>query len=517
MKDQSSSPGVRAKPPAPDATRLRSILEEADRLRMAGKLVAARKLVEDLLSRIPPYFAALSLLGQIHKDAGDPQAALNAFVRASMLDGRHGPTLVRQAEAYLALRSMDMAGHMLRAAEAVNPDDPDLAYAWGQFHRLKQNLGPALAAFMKASVLAPCRLDIALSLGELQVIMGRYEEAAKTLADALQEARRRPSTAAAASQVLYTFAAHPRMVGELELLKEADAVERLAGKADRLTAMRLAFVRGRALDAAGRYEEAWRAFQRANEIAWTSGAGGDARAGREREELALRHVMSFPAVPEQPFDRNAPLAIFLVGPSRSGKSSLERVIGEAFGDVQPDYESAMAEECIALAATRSRLPHLTHSEALPASASRVLGEVLSAEIAERAGGRRILTNTHPANIRHAGAIVRACRNAFFVFLHRDTEDNALRCYQRLYSDGNGYSYRLGECRRHLSWYREMSDAWVSRLPGRSLQIGYEEFVEGPNEVVDRLAAKLKIQGSQGFSPPPDDRGCAAKYGAWMPR
>lgn len=498
-----------ATPPS-DFRRHRALLDEAERLRAAGKLVAAEKAVEQVLAQVPPYFAAWSLLGRIHKDAKNPLAAATALQRAAMLDGGDGPTLVRLAEAYIALRAMDLAAITLRAAEALTPDDPNLHFAWGQHHQYHQVLDAAIASYDRAAGLAPSRLDIALPLGEMRAAAGRDEEAYETLRDALQRAKGKPSTAVNAVHILYALAANPHYVGRTDVLKEADAVERLAGKMDRPTAARLAFARGRALDAAGRFEEAWRAFQLGNEIIWAERAGAEAPMAEQQEELALREVSGFQPVPERPLDPKAPIVIFLVGPSRSGKSTLERMIGRAFGEVQFGYEAPLAEECTVLAATRTGLPQVTHFQALPSAAHRPFGELLAQQVALWAAGRRILTNTHPGNIHHAGGMVRAYSNAFFVFVRRDLEDNAIRCYQRLYSSGNAYSYRLSTCRSHLAWYAKMSDAWTGRLPGRSLSVVYEEMVADPAAILRRLGEAIGMAPSA-VEAVPDDRGCSLPY------
>jgi hypothetical protein len=87
---------------------------------------------------------------------------------------------------------------------------------------------------------------------------------------------------------------------------------------------------------------------------------------------------------------------------------------------------------------------------------------------------------------------------------------------RLYKSDNIYAYDIGEIREHLTWYHQMIDALVERLPVRSLVVHHEDMITDP---ATALASAAEICGltkpAKTLPQLGDERGCAKPYQASM--
>lgn len=104
-------------------------LDLAEALRRRGQLEAAAAVVRGGLARYPALAAAHDLLGRIHADRGEGDAAFDAWTEALRHDPRHVGAL--RGLAFLAFRAGDFARaerHLLAVVE-VQPEDAGAAAA----------------------------------------------------------------------------------------------------------------------------------------------------------------------------------------------------------------------------------------------------------------------------------------------------------------------------------------------------------------------------------------------------
>lgn len=485
---------------------------DAERLRHRGNTVEARRAVEALLKAVPTYSSAWSLLGTIHYSAGDNWSALNAFQRSAMFHSRNHVTHLHIARCLQNLGALDMAEAALGMAVALKPSAPEVLAGRGRLLAARLAYDEAIDVLAKAREADRGNVEIIHTLGETLAYAGRTGEAVECFLEAYRVEKGRNPASQTLPSLLYSIAQSPIGGQRLNLLKEAAALEKaFPAGAPGDSPARLGFVRAFALDREGRFEEAWSALTGANNWIWRHGASGEAAAAAARNHATLQAARRLAAVAERPFDKGEPIALFLTGPSRSGKSVLEGLLVQSLAGTKATFESGIVEPTVAATAQDNELPAAPHVMLLPNSLEREFARNLRQEVRRVAKGNRVVIDTHPGNINHAGWVARALPNAFHVFVGRDEDDNVLRCLQRIYSNGNWYSYDLTECRRHLGWHREMANSWVERLPGRSLKVDYDEIVGDPKGVVQRIAAAIAGEIVGQPTVPGDDRGCAAPY------
>jgi hypothetical protein len=212
-----------------------------------------------------------------------------------------------------------------------------------------------------------------------------------------------------------------------------------------------------------------------------------------------------PAAPAQA------LSLFIVGPSRAGKSTLERLVAQLAG-TKRGFESRLVEPAARRTSQQSGLLTVADPAGLPRSLDGRFREIYLEELRDFAEGARIVTDTHPGLIGSVGRIAATIPLARFIFVRRHLDDVALRMFMKPYRAGNHYAYDLATIFEHLSLYDEMSDLWIERFPSLTMSVEYEQMVADPAGTLARVARFCGA--SMPDAPLPklrDDSGCAAPY------
>ena len=291
--------------------------------------------------------------------------------------------------------------------------------AYGQAVQLEHDLIPAV-----------------FGLGWTYSSIGRDAEAADIL-------ERLVKRGAGSLEVLYALTSLPPQLLSLDVLAEMD---KLVGDPNQDMA---AFVRAAALDKAGRHAEAWEQLVPANRALFVQMQDElNERRQSEQSSLARLRAASITIRGDGRRAGGHPISLFILGPSRSGKTSMERLV-EALSAVKRGYENPIVEKSVRRAMQSasllsSSIEHLPHSS-IP-------------------------------NVR-------------FIFIKRNLEDILLRIYIRKFAQRNAYSYDLRSARDHVIWYYQMMDLLAEKLPNAVRIVSYEQMVADPAAVL-RIAADL---------------------------
>ena len=77
-------------------------------------------------------------------------------------------------------------------------------------------------------------------------------------------------------------------------------------------------------------------------------------------------------------------------------------------------------------------------------------------------------------------------NAKIIHCVRDPMDTCLSCYQQLFSGAQPFAYDLAELGRYYRAYKGLMAHWRKVLPGRIMDIAYEDLVNDQEEQSRRL-------------------------------
>jgi tetratricopeptide (TPR) repeat protein len=483
----------------------REQLQQAEQLRLRGELDRARAICEPLVARHADYFGALHTLGMIYADKGNFPMALGLLVRAAMLNPRSWTTLTALSGIYLRLGAGEMAAHTLEQARSIKPQDAGILMTLGEIYRERREYELARNAYREALALEPDMDAAAVGLGASCNDLGQYEEAAQVFEGFIRRGIR-------SLGMLFELNLVPLSLVSVDILDEVGKVVRGQGEDQTDFEASVAFIRAAWLDKTSRHAEAWQQLVPANE------AMHRARQAELRDLTGLQHA-SLASLREAALevaagsagDGKRTISLFILGPSRSGKTSLETLLGTLDG-VKRGYENPIVENAVRRTFQSAGFLNTADFAALPAQFYALCRDIYLDDLARRTGPARVFTNAHPAHIHNVGRIAAALPDARFIFVKRSLEDNALRIYMRKYKVGNPYAYDLKSIREHLAWYHQMIDLLVAKLPGISRVIHYEDMVADPAAALRAAAELCGLPAAEGRLPTlGDDRGCAAPY------
>jgi hypothetical protein len=204
--------------------------------------------------------------------------------------------------------------------------------------------------------------------------------------------------------------------------------------------------------------------------------------------------------PARPASQDKPIPLFILGPSRSGKSSLEALMAQIPG-LRRGYENRIVARAANMAAGAAGLPRVGTLGDLPADLENAFSHCFQVVLEEHAKGADIVTLTLPANIYFIDRLSWIVPNARFVFVFRDAFDLAFEIFLKAYEVGNGYSYDLGETFEYIEVYHELQRIWLERLPDRACSVTYEDIFGFPDETLSKVAKMLEIDQAVAIRPP----------------
>jgi tetratricopeptide (TPR) repeat protein len=231
------------------------------------------------------------------------------------------------------------------------------------------------------------------------------------------------------------------------------------------------------------------------------------------------------AQPKAPY-----VPIFIVGMHRSGSTLLEQLLGGhpmvADGGETYSFTTQMRF------AADYRNKGVVDSE-LVRRASGVdyglVGKRFYETTAWRANGKAFLTEKLPSNFLNLGFIARALPEARILHMIRDPLDTCFSNLRTMFSDVNTFSYDQQELVDWYVQYRQLMDHWHRVMPGRILDVRYDELVADPEAVMrgvlefcelpwDPAATTLRESGAVATASSPQMRGGIIKNrkAAWAP-
>lgn len=179
--------------------------------------------------------------------------------------------------------------------------------------------------------------------------------------------------------------------------------------------------------------------------------------------------------------------IFVVGHFRSGTTLVERILGghsqiSAGGETQElptqlrlacDHNSHDVVDTQILSARG----HLDYQQ---------IGRGYLDGMRWRSRGRAFVTDKLPSNSFNIGFIVKALPNAKIIHVVRDPIDVGLSNLRTLFGQGCAYSYNQHEFVEFYKMHEAMMAHWHEQLPGRILDVQYQELVETPLLVAQKM-------------------------------
>lgn len=447
----------------------------------SGDADRARQLARGIADRADAAFV-LGLADAVQGRVGAGIVHLDAAIAVTP----RAEYLAQKARLLILVRRDGEARAAADAALAAGPEDALTYDTIGCIHARLGDHHAALRCFEPAVALDGANIDYRYNLALALGFLGRAADAAAHYEILLAHAPRHGR-------------AHYALSGLTKATRAANHIARLeAVLADHPSAddaLRIRYALAKEYDDIGEAEPAFRHLSTANaahkaRIAYDFSSDA---AIFDAIEAAFRTPRFFAGSSQI---EDAP--IFITGMPRTGTTLVDRILSS-----HPDVHSAGELQAMPLAikqlsGTRSRL--ITDPETILASGSLSPDAVGRAYIAHasqhrrREGGRFI--DKLPANFLHIGHIARALPQASIVCLRRNPMDTVWSNYKNLFATTStyyAYSHDLIDTARYFARFDRLMAFWDTLLPGRILQLGYEDLVAHQERESRRLFAHCGIE------------------------
>ena len=175
--------------------------------------------------------------------------------------------------------------------------------------------------------------------------------------------------------------------------------------------------------------------------------------------------------------------VFIVGMPRSGTTLTEQIIAshpDVFGAGEL-YSLGQCEEIIGVMNPDNAREH-----------GEKYIELIQALHPDAKKAKRI-TDKMPGNYARMSHIYAALPNAKIIHCRRNPIDTCLSCYKQLFGRGHYWSYSQEELAGHYREYDELMDHWRTVMPGRFLEIKYEDTINDFENQARKLIAHVGLE------------------------
>ncbi len=375
---------------------------------------------------------------------------------------------------YLKLANVqERAGRVDEALEAVakaielNPELPEAYLRRGQINQISNRIQEAEDSLNKALELRPNHPTVLMAMAELLISKGDLKGAEEYATLAKTNAPDLPSlylTLSHLKKFTKEDADFKKML-ELEQNIEARGIDQ---------ASVLNFALYKAHEDIGEYEKAFEHLKKGNDykrrlIPYDSKMQGNVRKSIEtaysKEKLRSYEGKGY----------ESDIPVLIVGMPRSGTTLTEQIISS-----HPDVYGAGELTVLSTLEKNHGLLDQDNAKELGKAYVDAVKELDETDKMKR------ITDKMPGNYAHIGLITSILPNAKIIHCRRDPIDTCLSCYKQNFARGQYWSYNLEELAAQHKLYQEVMAYWREVLPGRFLEIDYEETVNNFEEQARKL-------------------------------
>lgn len=453
-----------------------SLAKAGEHLR-EGRVKECQKICREMLAANPDDVNAMRLLAKVAGENDHWRQAEKLLERALEILPAFNELRLDLSRVYKQLDRLDDAVAMAATAVEHNPRNRNAHYLHASMLAINRAHDAALEAYDRATENDHFHPAAWLGKGHLLKTLGRSEEGIAAYRKAIEQ---RPNFGEVYWSLanLKTFRFTPDEIADME--------RRLAGEdLDTDARVHFLFTLGKAREDEGEYARAFQYYNEACELQRP-------RVYYDPVETRVANNRILDVFTADFLAENAghgcpdPAPIFIVGMPRSGSTLIEQILA-SHSQAEGTAELPDVGRIISMISARS--PEEDYPEAaawLKPGDWRDLGEAYLERTRRHRHGLPYFTDKMPNNFPSVGLIHLMLPNAKIIDARRHPLDSCFGCFKQHFAYGQTFSYDLVEIADYYREYRRMMRHWHEVLPGRVLEVRYEDMVRDQEGQTRRL-------------------------------
>ena len=405
----------------------------------------AEALLRRAIALAPTYTAAWMLLGTMLHETERPAESIECYLAATRVEPDNPAAWAGLGNGYAHVGDVEKAIEAFEHSLRLQPDAPNVNLSYGHVLKTRGDQDAALRAYRAAIAARPDFGEVYWSMANLKVFRFEPEE----------------------------IAAMERQVQRDDLSESAD--------------IHFRFALAKACEDARDYDRAWHYYDTGNERQRK-------RVFHDPVAMELRHEQIANVFTRELFEKHAgqgfddPSPILIVGLPRSGSTLIEQILA-SHSQVEGTAELPVLMR-LAYSIGRYRPDQKRYPESvadLRGKDFRAYGRQYIEETrAFRVTGRPFFTDKLPNNFSHVGLLHLILPNAKVINARRHPFDSCLGGYKQLFGKGQNFTYDMADLSAYYRQYHETMRHWHRVLPGKVLDVHYEETVTDLETQVRRI-------------------------------
>ena len=446
----------------------KAALAEAERAIRDGHLENAEKTLRELISKEPRNARAIRMLGSIALEANRYKAARRLLERAVELAPSVAIGWTDLSNVHLKKDDYDKALDVVQQAIDIDPGFAHAYVARGNILGRAQRHEEALEAYRQGLEISPMNVGALSGMGHVLKTIGRQEEAIAAFRQCIKANPAYGETYWSLAN-LKTFEFNSEEVGIME-----DLVERKSLADEPKVNMLVSL--GKHYENEKNYDKAFENYRRGNDLRREHEIYDPVQTQVVHDRIIKVFKAEFLAE-KAGFGDPSPDPILIVGLPRSGSTLIEQILAShsmVEGTMElPDLGRTIAD-LNKLSPERLEYPEAV--EPLNGDQVAALGRDYLDATRRYRTNKPFFIDKMPNNFQAIGFLQLILPNARVIDARRHPLDSCLGSYKQLFFKGQSFTYDQFELGHYYLEYRRIMDHWNAALPGKVLEVHYEQMV-----------------------------------------
>lgn len=478
-------------------------------LKAQGKLEEAIAACKKSLSLKTDCFETYKIMGSAYQSQGNLEEAIAAFNKALTIKPNYTEAFYNIGIVLQEQGKLDKAIISYSKALTFTPDHTDAYYNMGIALHDQGKLDEAIVTYNKALSLKPEYAEVYYNMGNALQKQGKLDEAINAYESAILY---KPNYAGTYNNIGVALNEQGKSTEALETYKKAlrlnpfylDAARNMlkltVGKVDqdglnlceklnkelnnkKLKQSNYCYFQANLLKHKGHIQQSFNKFCDANKLKLNE-IGDQISIEADEYTKNLNRIIDWePSIQElSSIDLKK---VFIIGPSRSGKSTFELML-----DMNSKVKSLNEGINGNFLSSASLNQKMTDNDKFKNLFYQCEKKLLSQNY-------EIVTSSAPASAFYSDYLVDKLPNVYFVIIKRNLQDLAAEIFTNEYTNGNFYSYDPTQILRYINAYNKICDILCLRIPNRCITISFENFNQNPQIIIEKVS-QLLFRGSKNY-------------------